>query len=323
MINVNLSQEQQEPEPSTSGYRWPPGGEDQRNRHTDGTRDDCQVSTARRSDAAAAAPQALRRGLVEAENAKATLLLTKPGNEFQFTAKTDEDYLVVGGHIDQSMQDKIIRCKYVDFGKLLPRDKIVMEEDGRLELVVRNGKTFWVPVSESVAINGFSHWEQAFRVYSNIYTSKFPEKSTQLIQYNHVIHSIAGIYSWDNVYSYDKEFRLHMAKHPDRNWSIILQQAWSMKLHSNQQVGSSLHQNIPNGGNTKAKSGEPCRRFNCSHCNFGSSCRYDHRCAYGPCGKFGHNILNCRMLQADRERNVCKSTSKTGGATSHSDRKDK
>ena len=31
---------------------------------------------------------------------------------------------------------------------------------------------------------------------------------------------------------------------------------------------------------------------------------FDHRCAYGPCGKFGHSILNCRKLAADRERNT-------------------
>ena len=29
---------------------------------------------------------------------------------------------------------------------------------------------------------------------------------------------------------------------------------------------------------------------------------FDHKCAYEPCGKFGHNILNCRKLAADKER---------------------
>ena len=74
-----------------------------------------------------------------------------------FTAKIDEDYLVVGGHVDEATKLKIIKSEYVDFGKLLPCDRILVKEDGCMELVVRNGKTFWMPVSESVSINSFSH----------------------------------------------------------------------------------------------------------------------------------------------------------------------
>ena len=113
----------------------------------------------------------------DAEAAKTQIFPQPKGRtrgEFQFTAKMDEDYLVVGGHIDDTMQGKIIRGEYINFGKLLSRDKIVAEEDGRLELVVKNGKTYWTPVSESVVINNFSRWEQAFRIYSNIYTRAYP-----------------------------------------------------------------------------------------------------------------------------------------------------
>ena len=72
--------------------------------------------------------------IIEAEAAKAQLFPLS-GNEqehfnYQFTAKIDEDYLVVMGHIDDSMQTKIVRGEYVDFGKLLPRDQILAEEDG-------------------------------------------------------------------------------------------------------------------------------------------------------------------------------------------------
>ena len=37
-------------------------------------------------------------------------------------------------------------------------------------------------------------------------------------------------YLLENVYTYDHEFRAHMAIYPDRSWAIILQQAWSMYL---------------------------------------------------------------------------------------------
>ena len=163
-------------------------------------------------------------------------------------------------------------------------------------------------MSESVTINSFSKWEQAFRIFSDIYTRQHPQKSTELIQYNHVIHSISLTYIWDNVYAYDKEFRIHLSKHPDRRWGVILQQAWSMKLWDRIVGGDRFnsggaHQFTNNHNGTpgnKSKVNEPCRKFNKGKCKFGSSCRYEHRCSY--CFKFGHTVMNCRKLLADRER---------------------
>ena len=63
---------------------------------------------------------------------------------FQFTAEVDEDYMVIGGHIDDALSAKIKKGEYIDFGKLLPRDRIVVEEDSCMELVMKNGKAFWI-----------------------------------------------------------------------------------------------------------------------------------------------------------------------------------
>ena len=103
-------------------------------------------------------------------------------DKFEFVAKIDQEYLAVGSHVDLNTQEKIKRGEYVDFSKLLPKDRITVEKDGRMELVVRNGQTFWSPVSEVVAINNFGRWEQAFRIFSNIYTSEFPQRCSELIQ---------------------------------------------------------------------------------------------------------------------------------------------
>ena len=166
----------------------------------------------------------------EAEVVKAHVFLPK-GNmidrfshdqNFHFIAQMDQDYLVVGAHIDPATQEKIAQGAYVDFGKLLPKDKILAEEENKLELIIKNGKTYWSPVSETVVIHNFQRWEQAFCVFSNIYMRYHPQKAGELIQYNHVIHSILLTYAWDNVYAYDKEFRLHISRHPDRSWAIIL-----------------------------------------------------------------------------------------------------
>ena len=124
-----------------------------------------------------------------------------------------------------------------------------------------------------------------------------PHRSAELIEYNHVIHTISTVYQWDNVYLYDKDFRIHMGRNPECNQSTILQQSWSLRLRDRLQGGSS---GSVVGGSPKEKFGEPCRRYNQGKCNFGSACKYDHKCSY--CLKLGHTILTCRKLAADIER---------------------
>ena len=80
------------------------------------------------------------------------------------------------------------------------------------------------------------------RVFLNIMTRSYPEKVTELLQYNHPIHSAAMAYNWDNVYSYDKEFRHHIGRHSQRAWNVILQQAWTMLLKDRLKNDNSLFQ---------------------------------------------------------------------------------
>ena len=238
----------------------------------------------------------------QAEAAKARMFATTGNDSSQInkniispTAIVDEGYIVVGAHLDEAMVNKIKVGDYVDFGKLIPRDRMI-DDDGRMELCIRNGRTFWMLVANTVSINNFSRWEQAFRVYSNIYCKANPHRSAELIEYNHVIHTISLAYTWDNVYGYDKEFRMHMSRNPQRSWAMILQQAWSLRLrdrvHGNQVGQSTSGYSGGQQGASRAKVNEPCRRFNRGRCNFGSNCKYEHRCTY--CLKFGHSVLNCR-----------------------------
>ena len=203
------------------------------------------------------------------------------------------------------MKQKIVNSEYVDFGKLIPRDKIVTDDDSKFELVVKGGRAYWVPVNESTNISNFTRWEQAFRIYSNIYTRAHPNKCTELLQYNHIIYTISMTYQWDNVYAYDKEFRMHISKHPQRNWGIILQQAWSMHLRDrlprSEFPSSSHHGNSGRQVTQHKGSNEPCHRFNRGKCNFGANCKYEHRCTY--CGKFGHGFFSCRKASADKDKN--------------------
>ena len=119
-------------------------------------------------------------------------------------------------HVEEAVCKRILNNKYVDLAKLLTRDRIDRVEDQRMELINRNGMSYWVPVGDrdtTGSITSFAKWEVAFRVFLNIYTAQYPFKSSELLQYCHVIYTASLSYIWENVYNYDREFRLHMSRH--------------------------------------------------------------------------------------------------------------
>ena len=134
-------------------------------------------------------------------------------------------------HVDPQLKVKIIEGQYIDLARLIPKDRIIKEEEQKMQMVMKNGNTYFVPANENGnSITGLNRWDQAFRIYAEIYCTKHACRATELLQYSHVIHLAASAFVWENVYAYDKDFRLHMAENPGRSWAIILQQAWSMRL---------------------------------------------------------------------------------------------
>ena len=128
-------------------------------------------------------------------------------------------------------------------------------------------------------------------------TWAYPGKVSELIQYNHIIYTASLSFIWDNVYLYNKEFRLHISKFPQRSWCIILWQAWSMYLKD--RIKAPEEQK---GGKHSKSPGEPCRRFNKGKCSYGASCIYDHRCAVKRCGKYGHGAHICWLCDSSKHK---------------------
>ena len=204
----------------------------------------------------------------------------------------DEEFSMVASHLDDLFKKRIEAGEYVDFARLIPKEKLLIYDDNRMEMVNRDGRTFFVPAAdkETISICNFARWEQAFRIYSNIYTAKYPGKAVELIQYNHIIHSASMTFSWDNVYAYDRDFRHHISKFPDRSWGIILQQAWSLRLRDRLTNGREWTGNDNDKGKKLRR--DVCWKFNKGRCSYGFSCKFEHRCAL--CFKFGHGSHNCR-----------------------------
>ena len=205
----------------------------------------------------------------------------------------DETYQLVASHVDEVTQDRIIKGEYVDFGCLVPWDRVLTEDDSIYEMIVKEGKTFWVPagLNDIASITNYNRWEQAFRVFSDIYMRVHPQRSAELVQYNHLIHTAAQTNVWENVYLYDKDFRIHLSNFPKRSWAIILQQA---RFNNGEAHGSNQRKSTGNTGQNK----DLCKRWNrFGRCSFGNDCVFDHHCSY--CFKFGHTVINGRKLKSD------------------------
>ena len=220
------------------------------------------------------------------------------------SAMVDEHYLLVGNFIEDTLKEKIMRGEYVDFGKLIARDRIQNEEDFAYKMIIKGGQQFWAPAGgEKSSITGFNKWEQAFRVCSNVYLKAHPNRASELIQYSHLISTISQEYLWSNVYRYDKDFRIHMAAFPNRSWSIILQQAWMIRLK--EKLYKAPYEQ--NGGDPSSSDGSgnrdrTCRRYNKGKCSYGTNCKYEHKCKY--CKKWGHSMFSCRKYKADKGGNA-------------------
>ena len=213
----------------------------------------------------------------------------------------DEDFSVVDAHIDDCTRHKIENTQYVDFARLLPSDKILQEENPALRLVSRNGELGVVTAADKDlgVINSYSMWNQAFCVFTNIYTSRFPYKAVELTQYNHVIRTAASTYKWSNVYRYDIDFRIHMSRNPLRSWSVILQLSWSLRLKEKLRLDEHRDDRYGNGDRGKTRQ-DICWRYNRGRCTYGNSCKFDHKCSV--CLKFGHGAHNCRRASGEYGR---------------------
>ena len=99
-----------------------------------------------------------------------------------------------------------------------------------------------------------------------------------------------------------------METHVDRNWGLILQQAWSFYLTERLPVSQvSAQQNKPLSGAVR-KTGKNCFKYNQERCSYGFNCKFEHRC--GLCMKYGHGAHNCRKANnvVSRDRYFDKDT---------------
>ena len=227
-------------------------------------------------------------------------------DSFFHSSLVDETYNVIDSHVDENTRKKILNGEFVEFERLLPRVRsgnasgvAGVDEDCLMNMINVEGYVCWAPASscrERGGISGFARWEQAFRVFMNIYTQKFPHRAVELVQYNHIIHTASTTFVWGNVYTYDIEFRKHMANFPQRSWAIILNQAYTMYLKDRNRFEN---RNFSPPARSQYKK-DVCYQYNRGRCTYGSSCKFEHKCMV--CNKYGHGSHNCRKADKSNDR---------------------
>ena len=217
----------------------------------------------------------------------------------------DDEFFHVTCHIDQGLRQKIQRGDYVDLEKLLPKSKRVV--DNKMDLVFRDGKSFFVPATSESKITGIRRWEQAFRVYAALYSESNPDRAAEIWQYVHIINTAASSYLWENVANYDFTFRQLMAAYPHRSWAKIYNQMWNISMRDPLPRNNYNGHNAGPSGNssaaavrssnqqTKPAANKPkyCWVFNRANvkCKDGPKCKFIHRCSY--CDNAGHGKHAC------------------------------
>ena len=216
----------------------------------------------------------------------------------------DDEFFHLTCHVDVNLIPKIERGEFVELEKLLPCNPTCRGGgDNRLELVNKDGYTYFVPASdrELGKIKSVRKWEQAFRVYAAIYSRANPHRAAEIWQYVYIGNLAASSYSWDNVACYDFAFRHLMSKHPERSWSTIFQQMWSPSMRdpvgrTGVNWGGTASSASSQGRGNKSHRDNYCWKFNKNRCKFGTKCKFDHCCYY--CDAYGHGLFNCPRKSA-------------------------
>ena len=182
--------------------------------------------------------------------------------------------------------------KFVELEKLLPKDRSdTLRTDGWVDLINKDGQTYFVPHQKETRINGVRKWEQAFRVYAAIYSSVNPTRAAEIWLHVHTINMAASSYIWEDVAYYDYTFRQLMSQNPARSWAKLYNQMWNLSMrnplqHQFNKSGDSASLSNNMSSHKKTRN---CWKFNKGRCS-DPNCKFPHKCNYCD-GK--HGIHNC------------------------------
>ena len=189
--------------------------------------------------------------ILEAERAKAAVNCPAPGtlldvNDYKapplniHADLNDGHYFTSTSHVEEKCEKKCYRGRFVEMEEILPKNKNrLSDETNRFNLIhKKNGSVYAVPAKEETKITNVRRWDQAFRIYSTLYSRANPERASEILQYADTINDAACTFTWENVAYYDYHFRKLMDKNPERSWAKINTHLWAKAMRDHVKFSS-------------------------------------------------------------------------------------
>ena len=209
---------------------------------------------------------------------------------------------VLAKHVPDNIKRRIWANKYVDFQYLIGSDPT---EEIVYQFVASSNSTVALKIAKPKSkLDGWAAWNKAFRMFTEIYCMKYPDRSIKLLQYSGRLNNLAGKFPFDQVYAYDKDFQANLEWFPNKPWDQIDQQLWSLTLHGihtmphqgNPQQYQFWKQQLQQQGWKVSQDRAPDNQYsNCFDHNRGGcshpSCIFPHVC--GRCGSPAHTTPFC------------------------------
>ena len=229
-------------------------------------------------------------------------------------------HYVIAKHVPDNIKKCIWANKYVDFQYLIESDPT---EEIVYQLVASsNNAVALKPAKPKSKLDGWATWNKAFRMFTEIYCMKYPDRSIKLLQYSGRLNNLAGKFPFEQVYAYDKEFQADLEWLPDKPWDQIDQQLWSLTLHG---IHTMPHQGNPQQyqfrkqqpqqqGWKASQTKAPDNQYrNCFDHNRGGcsrpSCIFPHVC--GRCGSPAHTTPFCPQRKQQQQGSTAATTTQS------------
>lgn len=197
----------------------------------------------------------------------------------------------IDARVSDQLKSKIWSNQYVDFVKLLSKDK---QKNGKFSLQVEDGDSLGKltihqvdnDLLDDTSVSSMHDWLTAWNRFSAIYCMKYPDQQAKLAKHLEAVREIAD--AKGNWKDYDRDFRTLVAQgqvawgdvHMELYVNARLTTSQATKLSkSNKDV---QYKSIPKGACFQYHSGK--------HCQAGMSCRFQHRC-YNCSG--AHPFVHC------------------------------
>ena len=183
--------------------------------------------------------------------------------------------------ISEASRQKIWNSEYIDLAHLLRQNYCPNTESmGTLTLVDNNLSVKTGSPKFRVPINSIELWTDAFINFTMVFGIRHKEKTTELLKYMTIIRGAAANNPIQKWATYDTQFRLRMAKDPNRSWANIDGHLW-------------LSCGLSGDLSATVVSTAPCYEYNFKGFCGRMNCGYSHTCI--KC-KVEHPASTCNLF---------------------------